>query len=91
MEDFYCFSCGKRKSIEVRSNTKVGRFKSANRCIPCDERAKKRTIQSNRNPEELIGYKRLRVKHLRTAMDKLSKKNYKTDITYNHFKERYDI
>jgi len=91
MEDFYCFSCSKRKSIEARSDKKIGRYKSFNLCIPCDEKAKKNTVNSNKDPEALIGYGSYKVKHLRKAYDNYNKKLYLTDVTYNQFKKRYDI
>ena len=88
MEDFYCFSCGKRKPIEARSDEKVGRYKTTNKCKPCVERTKKRTIRSNKDPEALIGYGSYKVKHLNRALDNTSKKKYKTDVMYNKFKEQ---
>lgn len=91
MEDFYCFSCGKRKSIEVRSDKKVGKYKTQNICIPCDERAKKRFAISKRNPEELIGYQGYKIKHIKRALNNYNKKQYLTDTVYKEFKERYNI
>jgi hypothetical protein len=91
MEDFYCFSCGKRKPIEARSDKKIGRYKKSYQCITCSVRAKKNTVNSNKDPEALIGYGTYKLKHLRKAYDNTSKKHYRTDVTYNQFKERYDI
>jgi hypothetical protein len=88
MNNFYCFSCGKHKSIEVRSDAKVGRYKTANKCKPCDTKAKKNTVKSNKDPEALIGYGSYKVKHLIKGQDNTVKKNYRTDVVYNKFKER---
>jgi predicted SPOUT superfamily RNA methylase MTH1 len=88
MEEFYCFSCGKHKSIGVRSNKKIGRYKSLNLCIPCDEKAKKKTAISKRNPEELLGYQGYKVKHIKRALNNHNKKLYLTDVVYKQFKKR---
>jgi hypothetical protein len=88
MDNFYCFSCGKHKSIEVRSDKKIGRYKKSYKCITCDIKTKKNTVKSNRDPEALIGYGTYKVKHLKKAYDNTSKKYYRTDIVYNKFKER---
>ena len=91
MEDFYCFSCGKRKSIEVRSDKKIGRYKKSYQCITCSVRAKKNTVNSNKNPETLIGYQGYKVKHIKRALNNYNKKLYLTDVVYKQFKEQYDI
>lgn len=87
-DNFYCFSCGKHKSVEARSNTKIGRYKKSYLCKTCDTKAKKNTANCNKDPEAYIGYGTYKVKHLRTAQDKANKKNYRTDAVYNKFKER---
>ena len=88
MENFYCFSCGKHKLIEARSDKKIGRYKKSYLCKPCDTKAKKNTVKSNRDPEALIGYGLYKVKHLIKGQDNTSKKHYRTDVVYNKFKER---
>lgn len=88
MDNFYCFSCGKRKPIGARSDKKIGRYKKSYKCITCNIKTEKNTVKSNRDPEALIGYGSYKVKHLIKGQDNISKKHYRTDVVYNKFKER---
>jgi hypothetical protein len=87
VEDFYCFSCGKRKSIEARSDKKIGRYKKSYLCKTCDTKAEKNTVESKRDPEELIGFSTFKSKHRAKALDNNAKKSYVNDRLYNYMKD----
>ena len=87
-DDFYCFHCGKRRPIESRSDKKIGRYKKSYQCKTCYAKAMINTDESNKDPEQLIGYKSFKVKHLRAGANNYSKKQYSTDKFYKYLKKQ---
>jgi len=86
LDEFFCLNCRKYKPLLLKSTTKIGRYKKAQVCTACNERAKKRLISSKKDPEQLIGFSTLKEKHRAKALENNIKKSYTTDSFYNYMK-----